>query len=181
MGISRGTLLLDDKWTQKNAIALSERIRLLEQHINDLEQTPHAHAYANNLNQLISIAATATPVDIDGYTADHESGFIFENTKEFRSLITGHTIILYSIAFDPVSVGTQDFEFAIAINNVWQTTATMHLVAPVLAVNQVFNVSGNSTFEIRYDDTIKLQVQNLTNTNDITIQHINLTIFRIHF
>src|SRR3972149_6703233 len=120
MGISRGTLVLEQEWTQHNAIVLSERIRLIEEHITDLEQTPHGHAYADNMNQLISIAAPDTPTDIDGYIADHESGFIFENTKEFRSLINGHCIILYTIAFDPVSIGTQDFEFSIAINNVWQ-------------------------------------------------------------
>ena len=178
MPIRTGLLQLKDKWDHKDVEAVAGRFQLLEQNINDLENNPHAHAYADNISQLITIASSGVPVDLIGMTSDHSSGFIFAGTKEFTCLVPGHYMIVYSIAFDAAS-NNQHIESAIAKNDVWQSTATMHQITAT--ANDTLGMSGNLLLELLLNDIVKLQIQNLSSGADITLRHVNWTIVRVHF
>ncbi len=178
MGIRLGTLVLKDEWDGKQAIAISNRFRYIEDVINNLANNAHAHAYANNINQLITIATTGTPVDFVGMTADQLYGFTFAASSTFTCNVPGHYLVIYSLSFK-AEVGTsQHFEMAAAINNIWQASATMHITTASSTTN--YNISGNGIVELVLNNTVKLQVQNLTLGNNITLEHANFSLTRVY-
>lgn len=179
MSMRRGTLTLEEEWDELNAESIAERIRLIEETITTLEDIPYCHAYGNNLSQTITITASDTPTYLDGFSADYEVGFEFQNSREFKCLVNGYYFVQYDLSLEAASGSSQNIETAIAVNGEWLTTATNHVITGAATTNVI--LSGNTIVLLRVDDVISIMARNLSSDDNLVLDHINFSIIGLHY
>lgn len=178
MGIRRGTLVLKEEWDGEQSLALANYLRYMEDTINNLTNNSHAHAYGEDMAKVITVTTTGENVDLAGMIADKLYGFTFATSSTLTCAVPGHYVVGYSVCFKSELASTH-WEASVAVNNVWQVSASSHIFVPTAAVEAELN--GNGIFQLINGDTIKLQMHNKTNTGDLTLEHVNWYITRVYF
>lgn len=101
-----------------------------------------------------------------------ELSFIAFATNTFTIQTPGKYLCNTSITANAVTA-SQDFEFALSINDVIQAKA----IVPRNFSTTSGNLGITSILTLAEDDEVKLEVRNLTNANNILVTHAN---FNIH-
>ncbi|HEX9059149.1 MAG TPA: hypothetical protein VF941_03125 [Clostridia bacterium] len=140
----------------------------------------YGHMYIYNLgtgSTTITVAATDTYYQIgSGVTGGLVSGFTFQNARELKALNAGTYFITFSMVVE-CSSSSQAVEGAVMINGVANTTVSGH--SNIGTSNKPMTLSGNGIVTLAANDLVSTAVLNHSSINNITIDHLMLTILRI--
>lgn len=139
---------------------------------------PYANAYAYNTSKTITVGATDTPYRVTGLTGSYMEGFVLNTSNQqlTSSGVSGKYKVDWSIAAY-CGTANNEIECGIDVNNTYFTASTTHtnLASP----NQPQQLGGNAICHLNPGDAVGLRLGNHTGTNDITVEHINLTLQRV--
>jgi hypothetical protein len=147
----------------------------------DIEVDPVYGSFYTNTNQTVTISAGSTPTEIPGgmtigtTTVD----IMFISAHALRTIVAGNYLINWemSTSFAGAPGGAREAEGGIMVNgsaiNDCQTHRTMSNSTDTGALG------GTCIFPLAVNDEVSGFVENLTNADDIDVEHYNLTIFRL--
>jgi len=133
--------------------------------------------YGDNIAQAVTVSAADTYYEIGAGLSDGGSnGFTFQSSKELKCLVAGKYKVDYSLAVY-TTVANNEIESAVMINSSAQANTTSHTEA--MTANAPMSMSGTGILNLAVDDVVNLAVSNHTASNNITVQHANLTLVMV--
>jgi hypothetical protein len=139
--------------------------------------TPYGSMKADNITETVVVSAVDTYYEIGGSLSDGGSnGFTFQNAKELKCLIAGKYKVDYSIAVYTASAN-QEIESEVMINSTAQDNTSNHMNS--MTANRPVSMSGTGILALAVNDVVKISLSNHTSTEDIVVQHANLTLVMV--
>ena len=162
-------------------MSLENRVKYLEQTLErfmaGIELRPYAFGsmYNHDTSTTVTIGATDTPVRVPGgFTQGQANLMTFQNSREIAVSLTGIYKIVWQISFTMAAGANQEIEGFVMINNVINIQATGH--ERVTTATDTGSVSGNCELDLAAGDVVALGMLNETSTNNIVVEHANLSI-----
>lgn len=137
----------------------------------------HGSMYGDDISQTVTISSIGVYYPVPAGLSDGGSyGFTFQNSRELLTIKAGIYAVVYSLSIE-CGAANQYVEAAVMVNS----TAMLNTVsaAELPTANRLQDIGGNGIIELDEDDLILLSVDNETSTNNLTVDHLNLTIFRV--
>lgn len=136
----------------------------------------YGHAYAKNTSIVIAIAVANTAYEIGaGLTAGKLTDVVFGGNHYLQVKKAGSYLINYNVSMDATL--SDEIESGVMVNGSEATEGGSHTSDAVLAASS--NTSGSCILELVENDQVSLYVRNHTGANAITVEHVNLTIYKI--
>lgn len=133
--------------------------------------------YGDNITQSVTISAVDTHYEVGGSMSGGTcNGFTFQNSKELKALVAGKYKVDYSISVTTASAN-QEIETSVMINSTAQTVCTAH--SENITANKPINLGGTGILTLAVNDVVKFCVANHTATNNVTVNHANITLLRV--
>lgn len=133
--------------------------------------------YGDNISQTVTVSAVDTYYEVGaGLTGGSCNQFTFQNNKELKCLVAGKYKVDYSLGVQ-TGVAGQEIESEVMINSTAQSNTSNHTEA--LTANRAISLSGTGIITLAVDDVVKLSVANHTATNNIIVNHANLTLLQV--
>jgi hypothetical protein len=140
----------------------------------------YGHMYIYNLgtgSTTVTVSAVDTYYQIpSGVTGGVTNGFTFQNARELKNTYAADYLVDWSLNVQ-CSVATQTLEGTVMVNGVANTTISGH--SNVSTSTQPVVMTGNGILTLAVGDLVSMAVLNHSATNNITINHLTLTISRI--
>ena len=133
--------------------------------------------YGDDMGQSVTISATGTFYEVGGGLSDGGSnGTTFQNSKELLIAVAGEYLVNWSVTIE-CTAAAQYVEGAVMINS----TAQMNTIsaAELPTANKKVALGGTGIITLAVNDVVKLSVENETATNNLTVDHANLTIVQV--
>jgi hypothetical protein len=138
---------------------------------------PHGSMYMHDGSVTVTVSATDTWYRIgSGFTVGQVNLATFQNAREIAVTRAGRYKIDWSISFT-AAAAAQEIEGTVMINNVGNTQASAHRHIQVAAETETF--SGSCILDLSASDVVALGVLNETATQNITIEHANLSLVMV--
>lgn len=131
----------------------------------------------DNIDRTVMITSTTDYNQIDGnLSLTYQNGCLFQNAKEFKMRYAGTYTVNWNIS-SSTSGANDQIEGEVMINGVAdQNGGSGHCTTQ--NSNRPCNVSSSGTLFIDVNDLVSLSVRNISNTNNVVVNHANLTIER---
>ena len=138
---------------------------------------PYGSFYGDNISQTITVSATDIYYELTaGLTGGAENGCTFQNAHEIIIVIAGNYLVNYSMSVT-VNSANQTVESEVMINGTHQDNTSNHGHANT--ANDQISLGGTGILTLAVDDVVSLSASNHSSTADITVEHANLTIFKV--
>jgi len=135
----------------------------------------YGNMYFDNTNVVVDILVSGAYARVPtGSVAGVLNGVTFQNSRELVVSTAGKYLVEWQMSFFTATLG-MEIEGAVMINGSGQSRATAH-ASSVTSVIPV-SISASSIFSLAKDDVVALAVRNAAATEDVTIQHLQLTLF----
>lgn len=104
------------------------------------------------------------------------NGFIFQNNQELKCIASGKYLVNWSMSVS-CAQANQEVMGAVMINTTAQNLTAAH--AEVVSANKPQTVSGSGILLLNVNDLVRMAVENQNATNNITVQHVTLTLVKV--
>jgi hypothetical protein len=154
---------------------INESLRTVQRLFDELFS--YGEMYADNITKAITVSAAKTAYEIDSnLISGLLSGITFTDSSALQVKSDGKYLINWSMSID---TGTADDELegGVMINGSAKTKGTSHTTVETISKAQC--VSGSLILDLDQNNKISLFVKNMTNTNNITVEHVSLTALKI--
>jgi len=134
--------------------------------------------YQHDTGTSITFGAANADSIIGGWTTGTVSDFTFGAAS--RALIAGSTgvyLVNWGISAQ-TGTANKDYEFAVSVNDVAQVSSSQQF--RVTATTSDRTASGTAIVSVTAGQAIKLVVRNETDTTTLTVNHANLTAYRVN-
>lgn len=111
-----------------------------------------------------------------GLTGGETNGVTFQNTHELLVSKAGKYLVNWSMSLD-TPTAADEVMGAVGVNGTVNTSTASHTT--VGNNDQGVAVAGTGILDLAADDVVSMFVLNETNTNNITVEHVTLTIMQI--
>lgn len=152
----------------------------IDTHIADDNLTAHGgyygSMYCHDAATVITVAATNTDYIVTGMSGGAESGCTFQTGREIKAVYAGKYLVTWSTSVK-IGVSGQEVEAAVAINGVRQNNTSAHMTDA--NANQDSCMGGTGIITLAVNDLVQLVLRNETATNNVTVDHANLTLLRL--
>jgi len=126
----------------------------------------------------VIIVATSTFVDIgSGFTSGDGTGFVFQNSHELKCTEPADYMLNWNVSLQLAQGANNNMLGGISINGGIKVLTTAH--GFIAASNDLINVSGTGFLTVAFDDLITISLANISSTNNFTVEHAAITIFKI--
>lgn len=133
--------------------------------------------YDNGTTQAVVISAASTWTAVDGgMTGGTSNAFTFQNSRELKCNVPGKYMAVWTIGGSSAG-GGDDIEGTLMINGTAQTNVTSKAYEPT--ANKEYILASNGILTLAANDVVKFALQNLTNGDDQTVDHANLTLLYV--
>ena len=132
--------------------------------------------HAQSTTVIITTQSTWTDID-SGYTDGNGTAFVFQNSKELKCVEPADYMLNWNISLQLVQINNINIVGGVSINGTVKTLTTAH--GRIGAGNDLINVSGTGVLTIAIDDLIRLTLINLDSTEDFTVEHAAITLFKL--
>lgn len=133
--------------------------------------------YAHNVTSVLDITVADTTVQMAAdLTGGSCNGFTFQNNSELKCLVAGKYKIDWTAS---VQCGTANVEVEgmIGIGAVDQDATSGH--TETVSAGKSMAISGTGIITLAVNDLVRIGFQNHTGTQDITVEHVGVTLFRV--
>lgn len=141
--------------------------------------TPYGGMYIYTLGAggtTVTVASTDVWYEITtGSTGRTNNLVTFQNSHELKITVAGVYFISWSLAVG--TLANQEVEGTVFINNTANTSFAG--MSESMTANKSFSLSGNGHISLAVNDVVSLGVLNHTGANNITIDHLTLTMVKI--
>jgi hypothetical protein len=129
-----------------------------------------------SVSVVISVAGNYYPVN-SGISGGACSHMVFQNAREIKCQIAGKYKADRSLTVKIVSGANSHIEGAVMINSTEQlnTVNTTHLQNS----NDEQSVGGTGIITLAVGDVVKLCIENETDTSNVIVDHVNMTLVRL--
>ncbi|MCK9370979.1 hypothetical protein M0R04_13800 [Candidatus Dojkabacteria bacterium] len=135
---------------------------------------PYGEMYASNVTQTVTVSATDTYYEIDGNLTGGELNLCtFPDDHYVLVQKAGRYLINWSLSVYCANAN-QEVEGAVMKGGTAQTKGTAH--ANMITANTPVTLGGTLILDLAVNDQISLSVSNHTATNNVIMQHANLTL-----
>ena len=133
--------------------------------------------YGDNISQVITVSATNTYYELTaGVSGGSTNGCTFQNSHELLITKAGKYLVNYSMSVK-VGATNQTVESEVMINGGGQNNTSNHSHAST--ANSQMSLAGSGVLTLAVNDVVSLSVSNNTAVNNITVEHVNLTLLMI--
>ena len=147
--------------------------------ITAMSANPYGSMYADNIAHTVTVSASDTLYEVDGdITGGTESGMTFQNSKEIKCLTAGKYLATYAISINADGVAQKEIESDIMINGTETGLATSHSETGIGADRPQTN-AGTAILTLAANDVVSLGVANHTDTTDIVVEHVSMTLVKV--
>lgn len=144
-----------------------------------LEQHPFGSMFADGVSQVVPVAAVNVYYQIPGGISGGlcSTVFVFQNSKELRCTEPGPFLATYTMTLS-CPAANQQLSACVMINGTPQLNTTNRATNAGGAVKNC-SLAGTGIIVLAVNDLVRLAVANRTAANNLTMQHANLTIWRM--
>jgi hypothetical protein len=136
--------------------------------------TGYGEMHQYEVGQTVTINTQNAWEEVGGFTYDAAKGITFASDALTVSK-PGHYMVFYNVSANPAASG-KDLEFGISVNGTISTkTASQHHHATTNPESQ----SGNGILKLGENDSLKLEVRNRTDTENVSISKANISVMQI--
>lgn len=133
--------------------------------------------YGDNIGETVTVSATDTYYEVPGgLSGGAENQMTFQNSKEIKVLKAGKYLVNYAITTEVGAAG-QEIESEVLINGNGQDNTSNH--AEAASANKPVSLSGTGILTLAVDDVVGIGLSNHISTQDILVDHVNLTLVMI--
>ena len=134
--------------------------------------------YNHNTSTTVTITTQNTPTKISsGFTAGEIFRTKFQNNSEIKLNQGGYYDLIWQISFILAAGAAQEIEGDIMINGVATGKISAHRF--ISTATDTGSMGAPGKLKLNVDDVISLSVENKSSTNNIIIEHAELSIERI--
>jgi hypothetical protein len=146
-----------------------------------LKMTEWPISYGNMYVYNGAIAITITVIDTfvmvpSGLSGGTLHGFTFQNARELKTAVAGVYQVTWSMSVH-AGLAAQEVEGAMMLNSTAQTFTAAH--AETITLGRPMTVSGSGIVSLAVNDLIQVAVANHTGTNNLTVDHVTLSIVQV--
>jgi len=143
--------------------------------------THHPHygsMYGDEISQAVAVAATDTFYNVAGSLSDGGStdAFTFGSSYQLTCNIAGTYVVNWSMSCN-VGAANQGIIGAVGIDGTYQANTTNHNFQTTASSDS--SIGGSGILTIAVDEVVTLMVANHTATNNITVEHANVTLVQV--
>lgn len=145
-----------------------------------LDVIPHGDMYIYNLGGG-AVTVTVSVVDTfyqigSGITGGICNGFTFQNAKELLCLTGGVYLVNLMMSVE-CAAANQEIECAVMKNGTANTSIAAHI--ETITANKPGTLAATGIMSLAPGDLVSASVLNHTGANNVTIDHLGLSIFRV--
>lgn len=140
----------------------------------------HTHVYGSMYQDdtatVITVSATNTDYIVTGMSGGSENQMTFQAAKEIKALVAGKYKIDWQVSFR-AAAANQEIEGAVGINGTRQANTSAH--HKIGTATDDVTMSGTGIITLAVNDLVQIVVRNETATQNITVDHANLSLVRV--
>jgi len=136
----------------------------------------YGEAYAEDAAIEVTVSEAETAYEIaSGLSSGVLKRVTFGDSHNLTVAMAGYYMCFYTVCMD--TNGTDEIETAVMIDGVAQGKGTGHTT--ISAAAKAVELAGMLFASLTVGQEVSLAVRNISSTNNITVEHVNLIIFRI--
>lgn len=133
--------------------------------------------YDNGTTQAVVIASAGTWTAVDGgMTGGSSNAFTFQNSRELVCNIAGKYLATWTLGAMSAA-GGDDIEASLMINGTAQANVTSKTYEGT--ASKEYLLAGTGILTLAANDIVKFALRNLTNGDDQTVDHANVTLLYV--